>query len=263
MVETSLVAEMWPDVQALRGLLGQHATKAITEAVFLNDEGDWRLVAALPGVNVTGTRPIYSALDEAAQQGDVDVSLLSRLVLLDASDRDAHTLTYTRVSPTTPPKRFDVTLPSLPGYSGAVLRRENRIERLRSSRWLEEEVSAALELQSLHVDRAVRLDIGWRPDFVIHVGNQRQVLAEAMTVDRRTVKTRIRDAAGLANIAGCPVILIFAVPGNGDLELEESYGIVPVLLVDWERQGGARLREALALARRWVTGRPNWELRSH
>lgn len=259
MAEAPLVGETWRDIESLRGLLDQLSTKPLTEAVFVNDEGDWRFVAALPDVDVTGTRPIYAALDEAAEQNNVDFALLSRLVLLDAADADAQTLTYAKVSPSAPPRQLDVTLPSLPGYAGAVLRRDARLERVLSGRRLEEEVLSELQAQGLNlIERGERLDIGWRADFIVyprhgdHVQSARRFIVEVVIADRRSVKTRIRDAAGMANVAGCPVILVMSSPEPGALELQASYGVVPVLTVDWERQGAGRLRETLAEAARWI-----------
>jgi hypothetical protein len=252
-VEASVVGDVWRDVEELRSLLGGPGLAPLAEALFVNDDGDWRLVVVMADVEAKGTRPIYAALDEVAQRKQADFSLLSHLVVLDPIDHDSQAVVSSPVVQSIPPKRLNFTIPSLAGYQGAVLRRDPRFERQRSGRRLEAEVSDALRELGVPVQSEFRLAIGWRADFAVSVGSDRSVLIELKVTDRRSVKTRIRDSAGMANVSERPVVLVMLSADQGGIDVEERYGAIPVFPVDWERQGIAGLSEALAKASRWIT----------
>ena len=255
MVDSFLVNEIWSEVSALRGLLTKYEKKPSVEALFVNDEGDWRLVELLPGIEKTGIRPIFAALDDLARRENVDVSLLSRLLFVDSFDGEANRLSFATVSLGNPPKRFDVVSSLLPGYVGAILRRDSGSERIQRIRQLEDEVASALSELGIEPRKYSRFEGGQRPDFVIDLGNDRVVLVEAVVARSYNQRARLRDAAGMANLTGRPVILAMAILDQGDIRLNDVYGVVPVISIDWENRGKEGLAWALSNAERWYESR--------
>ena len=255
MAEASLVDQIWPDVTEVRRLLEGLDPRPLTEAMFVDEEGDWRVVAVLPDVELTGTRPIYRALDEAAAAGGVDFSLLSRIVVLDAADRAAQALAYGPVSSITPPRRLEVTIPALPGYAGAILQRDDRLNRRRLERQIYEEVAAALHSDGIELEREVALSHAWRPDFVVPLDHVGRVAVEVVVSYAKNLRNRIEEIAGRANLVAEPAIVVWTTVDRRLPRLNESYGFVPVIPVNWEQNGVERLREAIVEAKEWSEAR--------
>jgi hypothetical protein len=252
MVEATLVDEIWREVSALRKLIETADSRPLTEALFIDPVGSWRLVAVYADIESAGVRPIYRTLDDAAKKEQVDVGLLSQLVLLDPSDQEAQILAASSTISQDPPRRFEVEIRSLPGYVGAVISRDLVSERRATGQQLEQSVADALAQRSLSFEQQRRLSIGWRPDFVVSTAAG-DFLIEAVVTGRKSLKSRLRDAAGLANVAERPVIMVAIIMDGFDLELKRSYGSVPLLIVDWDSVDSAlELDNAIKEAERWL-----------
>lgn len=252
MVGASLVTDLWPEVEALRHLLQAHRLSPSLEAFFVTDNGDWRLLAVVPDPDRAGAGPIYSALETEASETGTDISLLSRLTLLAQDDPDAAPLANSPVVTSTPPRRLDARVPSLAGYSGAVL---HRAEAPRFQRFQAEVVSALVD-DGLLTKQAAENTAGEDVDFVIEAGPDRQVLIEIKLAERRNLRYRIAEALGIANLWGRPLVLILGTGNPRGLGLVESIGFVPVFPVDWTRDGVAGVRAALARASAWSPSHP-------
>lgn len=248
MVDASVVNAIWPEVEALRGVLSQSEPPALLEALFVADDGDWRLAAVMPNVETVGTRPIYAALDTLAEAAGIEVGLLSRLAVLDVGDADAAGLAYAPVHRERPPRTLDQDLPSLPGYAGAVLHRVAGSPGALRTYALTEEVSSALVSEGFDPQPA-RSD--FRADLIIQQGDDRRVLIEVKSTLGNNLRNHILECAGLANVQGWPVILVYVLRGTLRRQLDESYGVIPLLPVDWEQDGIDGLRRALTQAFDW------------
>ena len=249
MAEALLVNPEWKDVSALRELLAKQDRRPLLEAVFVDPDGDWRLVTAWPRLDITGTRPIYKALDSSVAGTKLNPKLLTQLVLLNSADPDAQILASAPIADAFPPRRFDVELPSLPTFRGAVIARDPHLERMVTGFRLEHDVRAALTEIGVTFELEPRLPIGWGADFRVERHPMHAVLVEVKVADKRSAKSRIRDAAGLANMAACPVVLVLALT-ESLTDAARQFGLVPVFIVDWA-EGKAALQEALKAADEW------------
>jgi hypothetical protein len=251
MVEAKLVTNIWPEVQSLLSLLEILEPALISETLFLNDDGEWRLVCVVQDVDRLGTRPIYAVLDEQAQKTRAEFSLLSRLVLLDPGDEEARQLMYGPTSAALPPRDFRVALASLPGYLGANVRLKARSGVFAVARILVDEVEAVLRHMGLDFERDIHPPLGppnlWA-DFVVRREDAYAVLVEAKISDPKNARNRINDAAGMANLTGLPIVLVVVWRGELHFELESPIGIVPVYTIDWLKEGPDGLINALRMA---------------
>lgn len=251
MVEAALVAGEWDDVLALTAALQSLDRKPLVVAVFASDEGDWRLVAVIRDVDVTGTRPIYRELDERVQAQDVPPSLIPRLLILDLEDPDARSLVLSSVEPV-PVRHFAAYISALPNHRGAVIHRDSHALRSISARRLEFEVAAALSASGLVTHLGVQLTGGARVDFVVEDPSGRAAAVDAVVADRKKIRPQVTRAAGIANLAGMPVVLVAGGFEEWGGSARTRHGVVPVFLVNWSVQDPTRLLDAIAAAWDWV-----------
>lgn len=253
MVDSFVVNEIWPEVAALRQLLTKREPATSIEALFINDDGDWRLVVALTGIDQTGVRPVFAALDVLAREENVDVSLLPRLFFVDLYNEEAQSLRYGIVERGVP-KRFELSSSLLPGYSGAILKRNDREDRNERIRRFEQEIQSSLaDLEiSTHAPGSFMERLPWQqPDFVIESPTGETILVEAIVTNHRNLRSRLREAAGLANISGVPLILVISFFDKGSVDLDSQFGVVPVFPIDWSEHGKEGLALAISDAELW------------
>lgn len=261
MAEVLLVDEIWPDVSKLRSLLRHLDAKPLAEALTVDASGEWQLLVVLEGVAVRGTRPVFAMLDAAAESEDADYRLLTHLVLLDPTDAEAQRLVELPVSGPERPRRFSSqTISDRYGESIAVLSRNDRLWTLASVRQLESEVLRVLQEHGWEVSSQPAMASGVRPDMAVYNRDQTLIgLVEIGSGHSKNWRNRIRDAAGMANLAATPVVFVYRTHGQTGPEPAERYGFVPVLPLDWEHDGESRLLEVVEFAGQWMTTHPDVE----
>lgn len=261
MAEVLLVDEIWPDVLKLRSLLSHVDAKPLAEALTVDALGEWQLLVVLEGVAASGTRPVFAMLDAAAESENADYRLLTHLVLLDPMDAEAQRLVELPVSGPDRPRRFSSQrISDRYGESIAVLSRNDRLWTLASVRQLENEVVRALQEHGWYVSSQPALPSGVRPDMAVHNGDHALMgLIEVGSGHPKNWRNRIRDAAGMANLAAIPVVFVYRTHGKTGPQPAGRYAYVPVLPVDWEDNGQSRLLEAVEIAGQWLAKHPDVE----
>lgn len=253
MAETSVVNADWEGVSLLSGLLDGQARPPLLQAVFVAPWGDWRLAAVISHLDSTGTLPIYEALDEAARREGVALESLSRLLLLDLYDPEAQRLFHADVEPL-PPRRFDLTLTALPEHVGAVIKRNRAALRVFSQRRLEVEVLMALKETPYEVHLGIELEGGWRADAAVLV-DRGSIPIEIAVADRKNYRSRLASAAGIANLVGLPLVLVFGLLEPDESSSLKRHGTVPVFEVKWGSDGAPALHRAVEEAAAWLSHR--------
>jgi hypothetical protein len=248
-VETALVEEIWPQVAALRSLFVKHVGAPLAEALAVSNFGEWRLLTVFPEIESRGTRRIFEALDQAAGESGLDYRLLTHLMLLDPVDPQAQRLMelpFTRSDG--PPRRFQPDpIASHEMAWIALLSRNDRMLRALDVKALQEEVMATMSGLGLTVVEQYRLPNGSRADIAILRPDGRPgALVEVVLSDRKNWLNRVHRAAGTANLARLPVLLVHKERGYSGVTTESTYGEIPVVPIDWEQEGAAGVRRALA-----------------
>lgn len=236
-------------VEQLRKAVRATGLLPLVEALFRDETGDWRLVVVVPDLSRISLRTVYQGVSTVLDRSGGQFWLAERLTLLGEDDPGAAALLRLPVEKGSPGP-MDLTLPLLPGFRGSILGGTGSRLRM-SSKQLASDVRLRLDGLGLVVENDPRLSTGWRADFSVEMGHSNRILVEVVTTDRRSVGSRLRDAAGMANIAGFPVVLVYRTREGGDKSLDSSYGLVPVLTVDWDNDGPGRLDQALDEASVW------------
>jgi len=214
------------------------------------------------GLEDTGSRPIYVRLDDTAQGINLDPALISHLVLLDPNDPDAEVLLRGPIARVFPPQTFDIELPLLAGYTGAVVSKTPQALTIRA-RAFEAQVLQALRSLNLQFQAAGSVPLWpstvrfWPPlpsrirvDALVQFSGH-EVLIEVSYTSQKDIGRRLQQIAGIANLTRMPVVWVLP-PAADDWSLERSYGAVPVFPVAYVADRLNGLLDALREAAEWA-----------
>lgn len=244
MAEAALVDRARAQSKPLDESVAKSDLSVLARALLVSEDGDWRLAVITSDVERLGRLGVARVLHKSAVSSGLGGEEISRLVVLGESDRDSSTLLMEESD-----SWRGTWLEAAPEFRGYVVWRSPG-----ARRWLAAAVQAqlldAFTADGLHVETDFRLEIGWRADLLLSDGRV-ECLVEIVGASPQSWKSRLRDAAGVANISGLPVVLVIVssvgVPG----ELLRPWGMIPVLLVDWNAARQAGVMDAV----RWAMNR--------
>lgn len=251
MVETHLVNDDWNEVLVLSELLDQFVPKPLVQAVFVAPWAEWRLVSVMRDLDRMGTRPVYAHLDESVRSGDIDPSLPSRVMLLDVDDPQARQIIEAPAEPI-PPRRFEIEVQALPELVGAVIKHDTRALHMLNQRRLETEVLDELQHSGARVEIGVRDSSGWQRDVVVIWAGGSSASIEIVTTTKKSWRSRLIQAAGLANLTKSPVVLVVGAVDLDPDAVQAQAGVVPVFPVIWNSDDPTEFHTALVRAEQWV-----------
>lgn len=228
MAETVLVEHLTALAQPLLQLVQNAPIPQLCRALLVDNDGDWQVAIVSPDVEARGRLAVARSLYGSA---DVSSADLSRLIVLGVRDPDAvQMLSVSRFRPSGRP--IALAESGLDAYVLWVSPSWQRVvvEGVRA------ELAKELPGHGFVVEREVRTGYG-RPDLVVESGTSR-VLVEIASADAKNFDNRLRDAAGIANLAGSPLVLVLLAAGFlPPVMMLEPQGTVPVLIVDWDVSG--------------------------
>lgn len=210
----------------------------LARALFVSDEGDWRLAVISPDVERLGRLNVARRLHAAAIEGGFSGEDIGRLLVLGAGDPDASMLLTEGLG-----SRRAVPLEEMPEYRGYLLWRSPEGRRY-VAEGVRSALQAALDAEGYASEPDVRLPIGWRADLQVS-RHGRSGLIEVATAEVKSWKSRLRDAAGVANLSGLPTVLVLISPVRLPDDLLARQGVVPVTVVDWQESGPPGVLAAL------------------
>lgn len=247
------------DVTQLRSILAATTIRPIAEAVFVDELGEWKVVAIIPSLEGLGARPIFVEMYRMAEQLGKDPEIVAHLMLLDADDSDAEVLLKKPVTSLEAAAAGGISIAAIPGFRGAVIAKAPQVARIQGMEFEQRVIDTvrALGLQvtvggsilSSYHDAQVG---GYmvRPDAWISIDGA-EVALEASLVSRKNIKSRLGAIAGLANLLARPVVWVVGSSGDRELPLG-SYGVVPVFPVNFDPDDSSELLSAVRQATLWV-----------
>lgn len=223
----------------LADVISRSDVHELARAIFVNDDGDWRLAVISPDVERLGRLAVARRLHAAAIEGGLGGEEIARLLVLGTADPDAGVLLTEGVG-----RGHGVPLEETPEFRGYILWRSPGGRRY-VAKGVQFALRTALDAEGYESQADVRLPIGWRAD--LQVSRQGwSGLIEIATAEAKSWKLRLRDAAGVANVSGLPTVLVLISPLRLPDELLEPQGVVPVEIVDWQESGPPGVLRALA-----------------
>lgn len=238
MAEAVLVDRASVMASDLAAAVSQSGVHQVARAVLVSDEGDWRLAVVSPDVERSGRLSVARRLHAAAMESGLVGEDISRLVVLGVTDPDsAALLTEGSLG------RRGTLLEEMPQYRGYLLWRSFEGRRY-VAEGVRAELVAALDNAGYGTEVEVRLPMGWRVDVLVTRTGWSAAVEIAMA-EAKTWKSRLRDAAGVANLSGLPMVLVLVSPARVAEELQGPQGVVPVTVVDWREAGPPGVLAAL------------------
>jgi hypothetical protein len=212
-------------------------------AVLVDDGGDWTFVVVTNAVDSVGRLEVSRRLYAAAIKNENRTDQISRLMILGPDDPGASEL----LSESTEPA-FGVYVDSFPEARAYVIWRAPIVRRALADA-VRSELVDRLVATNYSVAEHPRLEVGWRADLVVGragpANPQAIALIEVVVADAKSWKSRLRDAAGMANLAGLPVVLVLVSSAPLPSDLLTRRGAIPVQVVDWTAAGPDAVLAAL------------------
>lgn len=238
MAEAVLVDRAAAEAEELAESISNAHVSAIARALLVSDEGEWRLAVISPDVESIGRLGVARQIHSAAVAGGLGGDDISRLVVLGAADPDSTALLMEEVG-----SRRGVRIEEMPDFRGYVLWRSPSARRVVVDS-VRSQLESSLVGAGYTIEFDVQLPIGWRADVRV-TDSSGAYLIEIASAGPKSWKSRLRDAAGVANLAAMPVVLVLVSSVRVPSDITRRYGAVPVQAVDWQHAGPNGVLSAL------------------